>query len=479
MRDNLKVTSSILTLNFLRLLDGTYRKAHHAQIMSQSSLNAISPCGRLNDDVLREIFIRMNNHTPYYLKNVSPCFEVNSHCKPSIRAHPQLSVSQVCPSWRDIALRTRQLWDNIFIPDLTEANLTIAREYLSRAGDAPISMKIELLWNEPHYLALTNFLSSYRLRSLWLCSNIQPIFLLRLPQRSVASLEFLAVFTSDSEEASLDLNDIRYPKLGVVYVWGTIKISGFNNSLRKFHALSIPMTVIESWDLLDRCPSLEEAKLTLQQVDGSRSPASRPQIHLQRLRILALYSESETFFSSFIKALSLPVLEELRLRSRVAWPATAFQSLAHRSNYFPHLREFHLADSTSIIDAGILLTSMPWLKSISLCPCYNIIKVRFDDLVLNDLASGSLTPRLQSLRVGPILNKGCFLNMVESRMRHAQMSTNGVPAPFTEVVFLATFDDDDSNRLLDMRERGIVRDYSMASTVGTRREIIIDGFEVR
>ncbi|KIL59629.1 hypothetical protein M378DRAFT_169018 [Amanita muscaria Koide BX008] len=449
--------------------------------MSQSS-NAISPCGRLNDDVLREIFIhciRMNNHSDsYYLKNVSECFEVNGHCKPSIRALPQLSVSQVCPSWRDIALRTRQLWDNISIPDLTEANLSIAKEYLSRAGDAPISMKIELLESAPHYLALTNFLSSYRLRSLWLCSNIQPLFLLRLPQRSVASLEFLAVFTSDFEEASLDLNDIRYPKLGVVYVWGTIKISGFNNSLRKFHALSIPMTVIESWDLLDRFPSLEEAELTLQ-FDGSRSPVSRPQIHLQRLRILALYSKSETFFSTFIKALSLPVLEELRLRSRVAWPATAFQSLAHRSNYFPHLREFHLADSTSIINAGILLTSMPWLKSISLCPCYNIIKVRFDDLVLNGLASGSLTPRLQSLRVGPILNKGCFLDMVESRMRHAQMSTNGVPAPFTEVVFLATFDDDDSNRLLDMRERGIVRDYSMASKVGTRREIIIDGFEVR
>ncbi|KIL59954.1 hypothetical protein M378DRAFT_168712, partial [Amanita muscaria Koide BX008] len=111
------------------------------------------------------------------------------------------------------------------------------------------------------------------------------------------------------------------------------------------------MTVIESWDLLSRCPS-----------HGSRWPVSVPQIHLRRLHSLVLNSKSESPFSTFIEALSLPVLEELRLALKgraVTWSATAFQSLAHRSNYFPHLRTFYLEDSNSIIDAGILLHSTP------------------------------------------------------------------------------------------------------------------------
>ncbi|KIL59952.1 hypothetical protein M378DRAFT_168711 [Amanita muscaria Koide BX008] len=78
-------------------------------------------------------------------------------------------------------------------------------------------------------------------------------------------------------------------------------------------------------------------------------PVSVPQIHLRRLHSLVLDLKSESPFSTLIEALSLPVLEELRLTLKgraVTWSATGFQSLAHRSNYFPHLRTFYLENSS-------------------------------------------------------------------------------------------------------------------------------------
>ncbi|KAM6502537.1 hypothetical protein JOM56_002514 [Amanita muscaria] len=449
-----------------------------SSIAAASNINS-----RLNDDVLREIFIHCiirNSYTHCYFQNISHLFTVGgSGPKHPIPQLPQLSLSQVCSSWRDIALLTPQLWDNIWLLDLSEANLSTAREYLSRAGNLPVSIAIRdegvpgLDW--PWRSQVTDFLSSYRIRSLELLvmrktPRFHPV-LPDLPQWSVAELESLSIESHHLEETQIDLNDTRYPKLNAVYIRGAYKISSFNNinrSLRKFDGTSLsPMTVIESWDLLSHCPSLEVSRLWITRVNDSRRPVSVPQIHLQRLRILVLElldSESERDeipFSTFIEALSLPVLKDLRLmlKGRAAtWSATAFQSLAHRSNYFPRLRTFYLEDSTSIIDAGILLASMPRLKSIEICSrCVNVNKVIFDHLTLNGLANGSLTPRLQFLKVGRISDTGSFLDMVESRMKKAQMSSNGVPALFEEIVL------DDTGyhvRRRDMRQRGIpVRSY--------------------
>ncbi|KAM6493876.1 hypothetical protein JOM56_010237 [Amanita muscaria] len=439
--------------------------------MSQTS-NIISPCSRLNDDVLREIFIHCiirSSYTDYYYPE--KVFRVGYHHKQSICEHPQFSLSQVCSSWRDIALLTPQLWDSISIVDLTsEANVGIAREYLSRAGNVPISVLFDPIrsmnapWKDSfHRSNLINFLSSYRLRSLWFNSNILPLhlFLPSLTQQSVADLESLLVWHryDSTTETSLDLNESRYPKLAVVRILGGEYQISSHSSLHIFTSAGPLMTVIQSLDLLSHCPSLEESALWITRANGSQGTVSMPQIHLRHLRILTLHLQSrrdEIHFSTFMEVLSLPVLEELLLEGQaVTWSATAFQSLAHRSNYFPHLRKFCLGETTSNVDAGILLASMPWLKSISLCP-YNTgtNKVIFDDLALNGLASGSLAPRLQSFYVGPISNAGSFLDMVESRMENAQMSSNGIPAPFTEVEFKYADDTQDysESRLLDMRQ---------------------------
>ncbi|KIL61984.1 hypothetical protein M378DRAFT_13182 [Amanita muscaria Koide BX008] len=440
--------------------------------MSQTS----SPCSRLNDDVLREIFIHCiihpgNAYNSFYHKeiskiNISKLFIVSGYYKPPFRQQPQLTVSQVCSSWRDIALLTPQLWDNIHISYLNDANLSTAREYLSRAKNLPVAMTIqrrpwidgqpELPWQD-WCSQLTAFLSSYRIRILQLkvltAGKTPPFHLILsdLPQRSVAELESLYISTRyDQEQEQIDLNDTRYPKLEHVHIGGVYKSSSFNSSsLRIFDGMRLQMTVRESWDLLSRCPSLEESHLRITKVNGSRMPVSMPQIHLQCLRILVLDSKSEITFSTFIEVLTLPVVEILLVAR--GWSAIAFQSLAHRSNYFPHLRDFTLAYPTSIVDAGALLTLMPRLTRIFLSGTNRII---FDHLALDGLASGSLAPRLQTLSVGSILNAESFLDMVESRMQNAQRSSNGVPAPFTEVV-IWQFNQRYMNRLLDLQQRGI------------------------
>ncbi|KAM6502950.1 hypothetical protein JOM56_002927 [Amanita muscaria] len=428
--------------------------------MSQTS-NTVSPCSHLNDDVLREIFTRIIYTEDFESKNISRRFVVAGKYRPF-----QLGVSQVCSSWRDIALLTPQLWDNICICDLTEDKLSTAREYLSRAGNLPVSISIEQCksgrhWQDWHS-QLTDFLSSYRIRTLEFIAEKMwgfHLVLPDLPQRSVAELQYLSIksWHPDQRKAQIDLNGTRYPKLAVLEIHGGYKISSFNSlsSLRILYVPALSMTVIESWDLLSHCSSLERVWLRITQFNGSRRPVSMPQIHLQRLRRLVLGSDSEIPFSTFIEVLSLPVLERLTLRNQAVMPpATAFQSLAHRSNYFPHLTSFDLENSTSIVDAGILLASMPWVKEISLCPDTTTNKVVFDDLALNGLASGSLTPRLRSLKVGRILNMGLFLDMVESRMKNARMSSNRVPARFTEVV-LFDYHGGYRDRCRDMRKRGI------------------------
>ncbi|KAM6489319.1 hypothetical protein JOM56_015220 [Amanita muscaria] len=382
--------------------------------------------------------------------NISTCFVFAGAYKPSIRKRPQSSLSQVCSSWRAIALRTPQLWDNICIVNLTEASLSTAREYLSRARNLPISITIRqcttgqsgLDWRSQ----LTDFLSSsYRIRTLDL--GVSSGFHHVLPD--LPQLESLLIHSHPSQEkVQIDLNDTRYPKLAIVRIGGAYKISSFNSrSLRIFDGTKLSMTVIESWDLLTCCPSLEESRLNITQVNGSRRPVSMPQIHLQRLRILYVRSESDISFSTFIEVLTLPVVEQLHVVH--AWSATAFQSLAHRSNYFSRLRDFVLRTSTSVVDAGALLASIPRITNISLPD------LDFNHLALNGLARGSLAPRLQTLTAGYISNTGSFLDMVESRMENAQMSSNGVPAPFTKVVFDADDEARYSDRLREMQQRGI------------------------
>ncbi|KIL61973.1 hypothetical protein M378DRAFT_811210 [Amanita muscaria Koide BX008] len=325
---------------------------------------------------------------------------------------------------------------------------------------------------------MTDFLSSYRI--LTLCVMIkgtekEPYFwhvvLPNLPQRSVADLESLIILTGlDQEEAQIDLNDTRYPKLVDVHFsmlvpssfqihGGAFKFTSFNSSsLRKFICTKLSMTVIESLDLLSSCPSLEESQLNITQVNGSRMPVSMPQIHLRCLRKLFLHAESAITFSTFIEVLTLPVVEKLHLF--YDWSATAFQSLAHRSHYFPHLRNFDLTGTpTAVVDAGALLALMPCLTSIYL-PCLSTNDIIFDHIALDSLASGSLAPRLQTLSAGSTSNTGSFLDMVESRMQNAQMSSNRVPAPFTNVVFRPHYlDSSDCLRLQDMQQRGIPIHY--------------------
>ncbi|KAM6502926.1 hypothetical protein JOM56_002903 [Amanita muscaria] len=418
---------------------------------------------RLNDDVLREIFIRCI----YAPQNLSTCFVVGDSTS-SIRNFPQLGVSRVCSSWRHVALLTPQLWNNIMILEITNTNLSIAREYLSRAKNLPVSITFDQCETDKRRSQLTDFLSSYRLRTLKVHTKASSFHLLLpdLPQRSVADLESLMMFNQnilDSERESIDLNGIRYPKLAHVSITGVHEISGYSTSystsLRIFDGTGLLMTVTESWNLLSCCPSLEDVRLTIMRgVDISRRPVSVPQIQLQHLRLLCLYSRpiiGEIPFSIFIEPLALPAIEELRVPiGRVAWSSTAFQSLAHRSNYFPRLRDFVLRDPTCVVDTNALLESMPSLKSMSLSLCISSNLVVFDHLALNSLASGLLGPQLQSLSVGYISNEGEFLDMVESRMKNAQMSADGVPAPFTKVEY-CTLHYPDVARLHDMQQRGI------------------------
>ncbi|KAF8910714.1 hypothetical protein CPB85DRAFT_676503 [Mucidula mucida] len=110
-------------------------KAHHAHLNRhiQRSIQFIrsSSICRLPTEVLGIIF-------------ASACtsFERSGYKTP-------LSISLVCSKWRDIALCTPSMWTHIYVAPYADG-LDLYQHYLKRCGDIPISVKVEIPYEDRH-----------------------------------------------------------------------------------------------------------------------------------------------------------------------------------------------------------------------------------------------------------------------------------------------------------------------------------------
>ncbi|KAM6494716.1 hypothetical protein JOM56_009339 [Amanita muscaria] len=441
---------------------------------SISSSNAYPPWGYLADDVLQEIFIFSVTGTDEHFGH--PVLECRPNRPLSFRSLPQLSISHVCSTWRQVSLLTPSLWNKVDIKYLAGFNTLIATKWLSRARNVPVSIKVDayahvtMAEEARRHSLLISFLSPHRIQHLEI-ESVMHISLPDLPAQSVADLEKLTLEQFDYDRDDIELSNKRYPKLAHLSLGGYCRLSGACGSLLKFDASKSSSTVGEVWSFLSGCPLLEECYILIQPDISGRLPIAT-NLHLPSLRILQLaftVHQPEIPFRSIIEPFSLPHLETFDIvDASIHWSTPAFSALARRSNGLPHLKTFALRKFNIVVEGAALLALIPTVTRVSLCSSRDSIgEAIFDDNDLDRLASGILGPRLKELTVGYISNSHHFMDMVESRMENAQKCNDGAPVSFTKVQFnTREHYANISDRLNNMRERGILIDV-LDSTISS------------
>ncbi|KAM6499802.1 hypothetical protein JOM56_005310 [Amanita muscaria] len=425
--------------------------------------NTNVPWGHLADDALREIFLW--------------CIDIQTLAHPILTARklkstllPQLSVSRVCSTWRHVALYTPRLWTNVWIEFLTKNNIMIAEQWLSRARDVPVSIRLSFIGPEKEEvwrIALIEFLSCFRLGYLRFpidATSLLHHVLLDLPLTSVADLRTLDLTNSGErgELGVLEVDDARFPELSYLSLQGKWVLLPRSNALHTLHADSVPMQLRGCWDILRGFPSLEDCKLTIIQDNSGLPLEAHEEIRLPHLRILRLYFRNGWSFGTFITPLSLPSLKQLEIYDApIFWSTPAFFSLAQRSNFFPHLEGLIIRKARNEVNGNMIMELLPSLKSIALCDAFGIVS--FNSETLEGLACGRLGPRLTKMELGYLPDVSSFLDMVELRLRNARRrkaSEGGAQeqlAPFTRITLGSpTMERRDlSRRLQDLSDQGL------------------------
>ncbi|KAF8971263.1 hypothetical protein BDZ97DRAFT_1788618 [Flammula alnicola] len=114
--------------------DVKQRKVQKALTFISQHIRVLSPMRRLPSELLREIFVWL-----------SPCLQIypdSAQNWPSSKDLPW-AVSQVCRSWRAIALSLPSLWNHLPLVRKTPDNqfqLDVLKELLRRTGEAPLDI---------------------------------------------------------------------------------------------------------------------------------------------------------------------------------------------------------------------------------------------------------------------------------------------------------------------------------------------------
>ncbi|KAF8628144.1 hypothetical protein AX15_004063 [Amanita polypyramis BW_CC] len=442
---------------FLRLLDveladcqticltDLRRQRRIALNATQTFCAALAPHRRLPNDILQEIFLWCieedptgdigvgldvsSDYVPETSEELSDSdlvdeeyFPYDGDTEDEFDLPIQLILSQVCSRWRWIALGTKRMWNDLRIMAFNERTMKFAHEWLSRAGNTPVSITIidvDLGKDSDLYDTLRCFLSTYRLKRLELplylptWPRLLHLFESDLSPECTAQLETLSL--CDIEDATtrhyrnLVLSSFRYPNLKDIDLRGELNTSTLVlpwNTLLYLDISGVKATCEDCHRILRNCTSLEICHLWV-----ARWAAPKSLTRQSTLRELSLHLTGMDF-DDFSGALFLPNLESLTFNGPVEYP------LPFAQLNFPGLRHLNIQFSRTKFDVGLLLRETPSLVDISLS--HNFL---FSRETLNDLAVGKLCPNLERffvMRFEANEDESRFLEMVKSRAVNAR-----------------------------------------------------------
>jgi hypothetical protein len=333
----------------------------------------------------------------------------------------QVIISHVCSGWRQVALSTGVLWNNIRVSQLRPACyalcLSIYKTWVCRAGNCPLSVALAFYDHRvPTRKVLLDFVVPFRFTTIEIAANSYDDFspLSGLPPLDVEEFAILVnSFINDHLNVLPFVDKIRRIQIGNQYQ-GVSKLLPWNQ-LRSFECY-ISRSLSTWLGFLSQAQSLERCHLTIYHI--GHKPLVRVCIPNLRWFTCTLHVHPDKVIP-FIEA---PNITTLGIYSSNYWSPNTYDIIRnhHKLHQLQQLRlhpgySFPLCISQVLVDAPkikeLLVQGMPFLD----------VEAR------EGIASGRLGRCLTSLDLyGRFEDAGEWLDMIETRQRNVNLMISQV-----------------------------------------------------
>ncbi|KAF9458311.1 hypothetical protein BDZ94DRAFT_114522 [Collybia nuda] len=370
---------------------------------------------RFPNEILSEFFIAS---TPSPLKVPPPLRDTDL----------PWALLRVCKKWREVALKTPDLWNNVLLDydegsdmfistNMYERTLS-AEKILKRTKHTSISLKIKALgfysideWQSRIFNLIIS--ESLRIKSLTVHINISHLDpFLRLEQIPFPRLEYLSIDDGHGINA-IDMSG-NIPSLLPSYevtIWkntpslrsfylGT-NISWKNNvtsiSWAQLTDITLRVTrlpIVEAHTMLRLCPNIVSLKITPGVLGNQNTAPVDEPVNLPNLTKLIAEFYCSNELSIFLQPLVAPHLRNLSTR----YPTFVYEELEWNSSLVDILARFTRLESLSFRDRApinnipALLAALPSLKALMLPN-----RAALSQVDLTGISQGSLLPDLEIL----------------------------------------------------------------------------------
>ena len=331
-----------------------------------------------------------------------------------------LSLGAICSFWREIAWSMPSLWSSLVVrvPSKHDSHIVtgIAREWLARSGQLPLSICILSTFYNRTVSALADIVNQYSTR--W--SELDLYIPDRYYQRFHATNNHAPILKSVRFHCSANAMNLNFqltcPRLERAslsyFPMGGTNIQWDNLTHLTLHSISI----IDSFLILRKTPRLVFCK-----VSGSRSGYRGPSIGapvLTSLRSLQLLSLITSFAEDFLNNLIAPHLEEFSLPRYYNPSMDVITSFFRRSACSLHSFSMTFSIFPTYFEGFInLLQSMPSLNALSITTLENTTPEDYDPRNILQLVANILSSQSRSLQQGFLPNLKILEYTGELRLR--------------------------------------------------------------
>ncbi|KAF8633588.1 hypothetical protein AX15_001381 [Amanita polypyramis BW_CC] len=359
---------------------------------------ALAPCNNIPEEILADIFMLVvQDHGPVMLPYGCQC-------------PPQLRLSQVCSTWRRVAIHTHRLWSNVKIQDRHDNGPVL--QWLSRAGEHPVMLEVySAAWLTGPSI-LRRLLVPFQIEKLALIMSFSELS------------KLCPVLTEDVlpalEEVKLNLT---HYKTGVSFPFfmDRVRSMTFNTlddsqasmliqessipwaHLRTFHCSS-PLALSSHFAFLRKMPLIKDYILRVD--DTGAGVEDIAMTHVTDLVINSIRN-----FNAVVRSFTFPNLETLDLAHSNVWVKQEYQILTQRYN-FHRLQKLTL--NGCALRLSTLLKDAPELHYLDISE-----EIIIDNEAIAGVSAGYLGRFLTVLRTFGDTYVHDVLDMAEARHKNA------------------------------------------------------------
>lgn len=342
---------------------------------------------------------------------------------------PQLVLSHVCSAWRHLALGCGALWNDIVISKFNALALDVAEDWLARARNTAVSIKLSLL-----HCTLTHDLEDV-FKSLFCPLRLKHLDLMLSSNHMVQLGNLTAEAFPHIEDIRIVLHGDKHsspvsPRSFITNAQYLLCASGPcaqllhsgcfpMNHLRHLDLQCVELTPAQCFSILSQATSLEACRFLwyweCENVESS-SEQEFKDVELPNMKVFSLEFHREgrasNVFKFMTRHLMLPNLKKLSIRYRGLTSGT-ISSLSERFN-FSGLEDLELRKT------GFMSASDVFMHTHSLRRTTLSKNILIDQRTVDALSSGKFAPLLESIKSNDMCDAKAVFRMIETRWNHAR-----------------------------------------------------------